>query len=80
MQEELRSKDEPRLCLNCKHSKEEKGSPWRHRCFNWKVIKHDAWALSQNNEGNPYGTDCYEERKKRWFAKCGMKGKLYDPR
>lgn len=69
----------PALCMECKHSIPEHGSPWNNRCFNQKVVASDSWALANNNEGRPYGSSCRDERQKRsWFAPCGAKGKLWE--
>lgn len=69
----------PALCLNCVHSKPEPNFSWCNRCFHPKVVADDAWALANNFEGNPYGVNCSDERKRRsWFAPCGMKGKLWE--
>lgn len=71
----------PALCLGCKHSKPEKGADWNNRCFHPKVIASDSWALANNNEGQPCGVNCRDQRGKRsLFAPCGMKGKLWEPK
>jgi len=72
------SKPFPALCKDCKHSQPEKGSSWNNRCFNPKVVAKDAWALSNNHEGLPYGVTCREERQRKWFTPCGMNGKLWE--
>lgn len=41
------------------------------------INKNDAWALSATTFT---GSDCHTERERGWFAKCGMKGKLYEAR
>ncbi len=69
----------PKLCMDCKYSKPEERSTWNNRCFHPKVVCADSWALSNNNEGKPYGVCCRDERQKRsWFAPCGMRGKLFE--
>lgn len=71
----------PKLCMECKHSKQDRQSSWSHGCFHPKVIMNDEWALANNNEGKPCGVTCSEERRRRsWFAPCGMKGKLFTPK
>ncbi len=75
----MSEKPYPALCLDCKHARPEKDYDWNHRCFNQKVVASDAWALSNNKEGEPTGASCYEERKKiSIFAPCGAKGKLWE--
>ena len=69
----------PKLCMDCKWSEEDSGSRWQQRCYNVKVVQSDTWALSNNNCGQPYGAECSEQRKKK-FAPCGVKGKLWEPR
>ena len=69
----------PKLCIDCKWSEEDKGSVWRARCFNPKVVSKDSWALANNNDGQPAGSECREERAKR-FAPCGQKGRLWEKR
>lgn len=71
----------PIFCNNCKYSKPEERSEWCLRCYHPLVNANDAWALSSANTsdcGN--GTNCHDERGVRWFAKCGMKGKLWEPK
>lgn len=71
----------PALCMDCRHSTPEKNSNWNNRCFHPKVVASDAWALSNNNEGQPYGVSCRDERQRRsWFAPCGMRAKLWEAR
>ena len=67
----------PALCRDCKHSQPETNSSWNLKCTHPKVNANDAWALSR---AEPLGgSDCHFERKRRWFAPCGMSGKLYEP-
>lgn len=77
-------KVEPKLCRNCKHSRVDRSSPWNNRCFHPIAVADDPWALSANpTDGNEPGTGvcCRTERdKKSWSAKCGMKGKLWEPK
>ena len=71
----------PALCMYCKHAKPERDSSWNNRCFHPKVVASDSWALANNNQGEPYGLGCREERQKiSWFAPCGAKGKLWEPK
>lgn len=59
----------PKLCMDCKHSKPETRSQWKNRCFHPAVVCSDSWALADNDEGQPYGVSCRDERQKRsWFA------------
>ena len=66
-----------KFCKDCKHSQPERDSSWRLRCMNPLINKNDAWALSATTFT---GSDCHTERERGWFAKCGMKGKLYEAR
>ena len=68
----------PALCMDCKYAEPEPRSTWNNRCHHPKVVASDAWALANNHEGQPYGSECRSERKKIWFAPCGAKGKLWE--
>lgn len=70
----------PKLCMDCKWSETEEPKSWTQKCFNPKVVMRDAWALTNNRNGQPYGSGCSEERAKRFFAPCGQKGKLWELR
>lgn len=71
----------PALCMHCKYSKPTPRSEWSNRCFNPEVVASDSWALANNDEGKPCGRTCLEERKRvSWFAPCGAKGKLWEPK
>ena len=71
----------PALCLDCKHARPEERSNWNNRCFHPRVVASDSWVLANNNEGQPWGSSCREERQKiRWFAPCGATGKLWEPK
>jgi hypothetical protein len=63
-----------KYCTDCKWSKPEINSEWNLRCAHPEVNARDPWALSAKVIG---GTSCREEREVRWFATCGMKGKLW---
>lgn len=67
----------PALCKECKYSIPEERSEWCLRCTNPIVNAKDPWALASNFT-NAYGTNCRVEREAKWFAKCGMEGKLWD--
>jgi hypothetical protein len=71
------SKPYPALCRDCKHSQPEKNSAWMLKCVHPVVNARDPWALSRA-EGNN-GSDCRGERERKWFAPCGMSGKLWEP-
>lgn len=45
--------------------------------MNTEVNKHDPWALA-GSKG--HGSNARDEREKKWFAPCGMKGKLWEPK
>ncbi len=64
-----------KLCRECRHSMPEPGSEWNLHCVNPEVNKRDHWALSSID---PHGSNARDERKKKWFAPCGMKGKLWE--
>ncbi len=64
-----------KLCKDCKWSQPEKNSNWNLRCQCPEVNAKDAWALSQTTFE---GTSCHTERSEKWFAACGMKGKMWE--
>lgn len=70
----------PKLCRDCNHSKPEHNFEWNNRCYHVKVVIRDSQALAGNYEGQPAGVCCRDERGKKWFAACGMKGKLWEPK
>jgi len=72
------SKPYPALCKDCKHSKPEEHSEWNLRCQHPKVNANDPYALTSAKE--IYGTECRPEREKRFFARCGMSGKMWEPK
>jgi len=47
------------------------------RCLHPVVNAQDSWALA-GGESKHSGSDCRSERERRWFAPCGMRGKLWD--
>jgi len=67
----------PALCRDCKYSEPDKNSSWNLHCLHPVVNGSDPWALSAASTGR--GTDCRGERERTsWFAKCGIKGKLWE--
>ena len=69
----------PAMCRDCKHSEPEKNSSWSLRCQNPVVNGADPFALASSENGR--GTDCRGEReRKSLFAKCGLRGKLWEPK
>ena len=66
-----------KLCRNCTWSVVNEND-WDLKCSNPIVNANDYWALSSKYEYA--GTSCRSEREQKWFAKCGMKGKLYEER
>jgi hypothetical protein len=73
------SKPYPALCRECKWSRKEDNRGSYLRCVHPIVNANDPWALSGGS--NNYGSDTHNEREKRgWFANCGMKGKLWEPK
>lgn len=69
----------PALCADCKYSVPEPGTVYSLDCVNPIVNGKDPWALSAAQRKR--GTSCRTEREKRGFwAQCGIKGKLWEPR
>jgi hypothetical protein len=68
---------QPKFCKTCKYSEAE--DTWSSlRCSNHQVNAENPWALAYIKHN---GSECLEERRKTsWFAKCGIKGKLYEPK
>lgn len=66
---------EVKLCRDCRHSMPEPGSEWNLRCMHPEVNSRDPWALASPN---PHGSCARDERERKWFAPCGMKGKLWE--
>lgn len=64
-----------KYCKDCKHCKPETGFEWNLRCHHPVINSDDEWALSSVNMN---GTNCRDERKIAWFAKCGKSGKLFE--
>ena len=65
------------LCRDCRHSMPEPTSSWNLRCMHPEVNRRDYWALAS---ADPHGSCARDERKRAWFAPCGMKGKLWAPK
>lgn len=65
---------EVRYCTECVWSEPEPRSEWNLRCKNPSVNAKDPWALSAKEI---HGSSCRDEREVRFFAVCGMKGKLW---
>lgn len=75
---------EVKFCKDCKWSRKSKTS-YDLRCINPHVMSKDSHALSANisvideeTVNYNYGKSCWSEREVKWFAKCGMKGKLWE--
>ena len=68
----------PALCKDCKYSKPEARSEWSLRCLHPAVNARDPWALSGAIVSDQ-GSSAREERERKWFAACGMRGKLWTP-
>lgn len=65
-------------CADCKWSVPNKDR-WDLRCTHPLVNAADPYFLSYTLE--TIGTDCTHQREnKSWKAKCGLKGKLFEPR
>ncbi len=69
----------PATCRECKWSKPVEKYDWNNKCFHPIVNAQDPWALSGNGSMG-HGSNCRDERERKWFAPCGMKGKLWEPR
>jgi hypothetical protein len=69
----------PAYCSECAHARPEKNSPWNNECVHPVVNARDPWALATNGDFGPKSS-CREERSKRFFARCGMSGKLWEAR
>lgn len=67
-----------KFCKDCDWSKPEYRSEWCNRCYNPQVVAKNNWALGNNCDNEEScGVSCSDERNKKWFAACGMKGKLW---
>ena len=64
-----------KFCKDCLYSRPNKQSSWELNCVNPRVNAKNEWALGCSSPGN--GVSCREERGKKWFAPCGMKGKQW---
>ena len=64
-----------KFCKDCKWSIPDKDG-WNMGCRNPAVVAEDYWTLASPKEVSY--TDARSERKKTWFAKCGLKGKLWE--
>jgi len=70
---------EVKFCKDCNWSKPEVNFEWNNRCYNPAVVSKNGWALSNNCKNEEScGVACVDERGKKWFAVCGMKGKLWE--
>lgn len=69
----------PKLCGDCVNRVNEKYSSLL-KCNSPRVVGKDPYALAWSTKGQPHGVSCIEERSKKWFAACGMKGKLWEPK
>jgi hypothetical protein len=68
----------PALCRDCKHSKPEPNSSWSLNCHHPAVNGNDPFALTASIDFK--GTNCRYERERKCFAKCGIRGKLWEPK
>ena len=76
-----------KFCKDCKYARNNTNrSSYELRCIHDQVVADYSCALSRWKDPNEdteynYGTGCHEERsKKSWFAPCGIKGKLWEPK
>lgn len=68
----------PVTCRNCIYSSPEKSGGWLLQCTNPIVNATDSYFLGATVA---VGSSCVEERKQYSpFAKCGIKGKLWEPK
>ena len=67
---------EPKYCRDCKWSAPETNSEWTLRCHCPTVNAKDNYALASTALGR--GVSCSQERDKKWPAKCGMRGALWE--
>jgi len=67
----------PLFCRDCRYSAPEPKSEWNLRCHHPQVNCKDEWALASSTND---GSNARDERTIKWFAACGQKGKLYEPR
>jgi hypothetical protein len=75
------NKPYPALCRDCKYAMPEPGSTWNMRCINPRVNARNEWALANTGgDGTPAHSDCRSERGIKWFAACGITGKLWEPK
>lgn len=65
-----------RLCAECKYAHKTHPESTYTFCRNPVIAQIDADILSGYGEG----AACRYERAKTWFGKCGMKGKLWEPK
>jgi len=67
----------PALCKDCKHGTVETSATWNLLCLHPVVNAGDAWALARASTSDQ-GSSCRDQRERRWFAPCGMPGKLWE--
>lgn len=71
------SKPYPALCRECKWSRAVPSREWSLRCVHPVINANDSWALARRD--GEIGSAARDERAKRsLFAKCGIKGKLWE--
>lgn len=70
----------PALCMKCKHSMSDQPTIYNNKCYHPLLIAADAEALARSDESRLYGVNRFIERGNRSpFARCGMRGKLWEP-
>ena len=67
----------PRFCVNCKYSKRIEKVSTSLDCTHLKVLAKESWSLG-SSLGCTEGVSCPIEREKKFFAACGIKGKLWE--
>lgn len=68
-------------CSECEWSKFDPSCEHMNRCYHPSILKDDVRYLSDNYclsiDNTDIGVDCREERSKKFFGKCGKRGKLF---
>lgn len=74
----MKNKPYPAFCIDCKWSKTYEDRSWVLYCTNPIINANDSWALA-SSVGEGKGSEARAERNKTGiFAKCGIKGKLWE--
>ena len=68
----------PKQCRFCKFSLPEISQGVTLQCYHPVLTSKDPYVLAHSGRTHVKGASCLEERSKRWFASCGIKGKLWE--